>query len=194
MRIYSHLLAAQLRYSPYAHEIDDMFLDNLLRASALHDIGKVGIPDSLLRKPGRFTAEERLVMNRHTIDGERILRRLATRTSTPGYFEMAAQIARSHHERFDGAGYPDGLRGHDIPLAARIVKVADVFDALTTVRPYKESLRPELATEVILRGRGTEFDPVVVDAMMAVLDEFYEICPLELESAPAPLTNQSRRI
>ena len=180
MRIYSHLLAAQLRYSPYAREIDDLFLDNLLRASALHDIGKVGIPDALLHKPGLLTVEERLIMNRHTIDGERILRRLAARTTTPGYFEMAAQIARSHHEHFDGTGYPDGLQGSEIPLAARIVKVADVFDALTTVRPYKESLRPELATEVIVRGRGSEFDPVVVDAMLSVLDEFYEVCPLDI--------------
>jgi cyclic di-GMP phosphodiesterase len=176
MRAYSHLLAGELRAERLADEIDDIFLDDLYRASALHDIGKIGIPDSILRKPGPLTDEEREQIKRHTVIGEQILNRLAQRQTKSSFFKMAAEVARWHHECFDGSGYPDGLRGEAIPLAARIVKVADVFDALTTVRVYKPGYEPSYAREQIVGGTGSDFDPLVVDAMLRVFDEFEATC------------------
>lgn len=176
MREYSQILAGELRSTRYGEFIDDLFLDRLYRASALHDVGKIAIPDAVLRHPGALSPEQRETMQRHTTIGGSILARLAGRQSSTGFFEMAAQIARWHHERFDGTGYPDKLSGDSIPLAARIVKVADVFDALTTHRAYKPRFPFDHAVEIIACGSGTEFDPVVVDAMFRVLDEFRDVC------------------
>ena len=109
----------------------------------MHDIGKVAIPDAILLKPGPLTDAEFSIMQQHTFVGERILKRLAQQQPHVSMFSMAVQIARSHHECFDGSGYPDGLAGRAIPLAARIVKVADVFDAITSTRVYKPKQHPE---------------------------------------------------
>jgi putative two-component system response regulator len=176
IRIYSHLLAGELRQGPFGDHIDDAFLDNLYRASPLHDIGKVAMPDALLRKPGAFTQGEREQMKQHTLIGEQILNRLAQQHSDASFFSMAAQIARWHHESFDGTGYPDGLSGAAIPLAARIVKVADVFDALTSARVYKAPSEPAAARKYISETESAAFDPNIVDAMLRVFDEFTEVC------------------
>jgi putative two-component system response regulator len=185
MRDYSQMLAAELRNGPFGQQIDDQFLDDLYRASPLHDLGKVVIPDSVLRKPGPLTDEEREQMKRHTIIGEQILRRLSRQQPEVGFFRMAADIARSHHECVDGSGYPDGLRGDAIPLAARIVKVADVFDAITTARVYKPSYSPQTARSEIAAAAGSQFDPQVVDAMLRIFDEFVELCSENNGGAPA---------
>jgi putative two-component system response regulator len=182
MREYSQLLAAELR-GTFPDQIDDQFLDNLYRASPLHDLGKVVIPDAILRKPGKFTTQEREQMKSHTLIGEHILNRLAKQQPGSGFFPMAAQVARWHHENFDGSGYPDGLSGDAIPLAARIVKVADVFDAMTTARVYKPSQSPLVARGEIRAAANTHFDPRVVDAMLRVFDEFLELCPEPVASA-----------
>jgi putative two-component system response regulator len=187
MRDYSHLLAAELRNGDVGQQIDDQFLDDLYRASPLHDLGKVVISDAILRKPGPLTDEEREEMKRHTFIGEQILNRLARQQPEVGFFRMAAEIARWHHECFDGSGYPDGLRGEAIPLAARIVKVADVFDAMTTARVYKPSYAPHFVRDEIVAGSGAQFDPQVVDAMLGVFDEFLELCP-ENTAVPAKST------
>jgi putative two-component system response regulator len=178
IRCYSHLLAAELRAEPFGEEIDDLFLDNLYRASPLHDIGKIAIPDAVLRMPGPLTDHEREQMKQHTLIGQQVLGRLAKQGPSLAFFPMAADIARWHHESFDGSGYPDGLRGTAIPLAARIVKVADVFDALTSARVYKPSYEPSAARDHITRIDACKFDPAVVGAMLRVFDEFTDVCRL----------------
>ena len=171
MRDYAQLLATDLRQSAYRNAIDDEFLDNLYRASPLHDIGKIGVPDAILRQPAALTPEEFAVMQQHTCIGERILSRLATQMSRPGVFTMASQIARSHHESFDGSGYPDGLKGASIPLAARIVRVADVFDAITSPRVYKRKQSPQEARDWMVPNKGAQFDPLIIDAFERVYED-----------------------
>lgn len=171
IRAYSQLLAGELRTTTMGDQIDDVFLDDLHNASVLHDIGKIAIPDAILRKEGPLTDLEARHLREHTLAGERILKMMVHPKSEATFFNMAAQIARSHHERFDGQGYPDHLAGDQIPLAARIIKVADVFDSISS-RPVRQHQCPCVrAKEAILRGRGTSFDPAVVDAMLGVFEE-----------------------
>jgi response regulator RpfG family c-di-GMP phosphodiesterase len=127
----------------------------------MHDIGKVGTPDTILLKPGRLNQEEMEVMRQHALIGYNILKSGETRM-----LQLAAEIAYSHHERYDGTGYPNGLRGEAIPLAGRIVAVADVFDALTHVRPYKTAWSLDAARNFLLENSGSHFDPSCVDALM----------------------------
>jgi putative two-component system response regulator len=172
MRAYSQILAEELSQAePYAAQIDARFLEDLYRSSPLHDIGKVGIPDSILRKPGPLTDDEFAVMQQHAAIGANILDEAVTRCPGGGFLEMAALIARYHHERFDGNGYPLGLSGRHIPLAARIVAVADVYDALTSVRPYKGAIPVEEARMIVRHDSGRHFDPVVVDAFLRRFDD-----------------------
>lgn len=139
-------------------------------ASILHDVGKVGIPDRILLKPGKLDADERTVIESHTLLGHEILMKTAMISDGPGAMTLAATVARSHHERYDGKGYPDGLAGEAIPLAARIVAVVDVFDALTGERPYKQPWPEEKAVDFICEHAGQHFDPKVVEAFLAVLE------------------------
>jgi HD-GYP domain-containing protein (c-di-GMP phosphodiesterase class II) len=162
---FSLLLARRLRGgSPYQSEIDEAFLNALERAVPLHDIGKVAIPDSILLKAGRLTPEEMSVMKSHTEAGWRTIRTVTERMPGVPFLEMAADIAYAHHERYDGTGYPRGLSGQDIPLAARIAAVADVYDALTTQRSYKPAFPHRKAAAIIEDGSASQFDSVVVDA------------------------------
>lgn len=139
----------------------------LLRTAApMHDVGKIATPDGILRKPGALSASERTEMERHTEVGHKILA-----GSDSELLQMAARIAHGHHERFDGGGYPQGLAGEEIPIEARIVAVADVFDALLSDRPYRRAMSVADATAVIRDGRGSHFDPAVVDALLGHLDE-----------------------
>jgi putative nucleotidyltransferase with HDIG domain len=130
----------------------------------LHDIGKVAIPDAILYKPGALTDAERRLMSTHPAVGAEIVGGIE-------FLQEAAKVVRSHHERWDGTGYPDGLAGEAIPLAARVFAVADVFDALTTDRPYRPAISLSDARETILRGSGSHFDPAVVDAFRLISDE-----------------------
>lgn len=157
--------------SPYAAEIDDTFLDNLYHSTPLHDIGKVGIPDAILLKPGRLTTGEFEVMKRHTIIGARALEGILRRAPETSFLAMAADITMHHHERWDGGGYPLGLAGQAIPLAARIASVADVFDALTSDRVYKDAMSLEEARALVVEGAGSQFDPAVVDAFVNCFDK-----------------------
>jgi putative two-component system response regulator len=173
MRYYSMTLAQQLRRaSPYSERIDEQFPQDLFRSSPLHDIGKVGIPDAILLKPGKLTWEEFEVMKTHTTIGANALREAAQHGQCGSFLAMAIDVARHHHERFDGTGYPDGLSGEEIPLSARIVALADAFDAITTRRIYKPAYDPEVATRMIEEGSGTHFDPAIVEAFRAQHDEF----------------------
>ncbi|KMO37541.1 transcriptional regulator [Methylobacterium variabile] len=134
-------------------------------ASTMHDVGKIAIPDAILLKPGPLSAEERREMERHAERGARILA-----NSSSDVVRLAAEIAASHHERWDGAGYPNGLSGSDIPLSGRIVAVADVFDALTSDRPYKRAWSLEAAHAFLLREAGAHFDPAVIEAFLSRWD------------------------
>ncbi len=173
LRGYSQILAEELHeQGPYREEIDDRFLEDLYRSSPLHDIGKVGIPDAILRKPGRLTPAEFEVMKQHTTIGADALEQAMQLTGCGSFLAMAVEIARYHHERIDGTGYPCGLRGDEIPLPARIVALADVYDALTSVRVYKDAYPAEQARAMILDQEGRHFDPVVVDAFLARFPDF----------------------
>ncbi|MFN3150561.1 diguanylate cyclase domain-containing protein [Bremerella sp.] len=172
MRAYSQMIAEQLRISgPYQDSIDDVFLQDLFRSSPLHDIGKVGISDAILLKPGKLTAEEFNAMKQHVRIGAETLQEAARSSPSGSFFHMAAEIARYHHERWDGCGYLEGLKGAEIPLAARIVSVADVFDALSSKRVYKDAMSTDEARALIREGSGNHFDPAIVSAFDETFDK-----------------------
>ncbi len=170
---YARLLAGALR-ERYPR-ITDEWTERLVLASSLHDIGKVGIPDDVLLKPGKLTPEERRIMERHTLIGADTL--LSTRSDFghDALIDMGIRIALQHHEKWDGSGYPFGLSGEQIALSARIVALADVYDALTSARVYKDAMTHEQAIEIIDKGRGTHFDPDVVDAFHDCESAFDEV-------------------
>jgi putative two-component system response regulator len=145
-------------------------IETLLYAAPMHDIGKIGIPDYILLKPAKLDEAEWEIMKQHTVIGARILSQ-----SSSGFMSMAEVIAISHHERWDGSGYPHGLKGEDIPLVGRITAMADVFDALTSKRPYKEAFPVDKAFSILREGSGTHFDPSVVEAFFRVQDEILHI-------------------
>ena len=177
IRHYSkELTAAILEQDNPPQEIDALFLDNIFLTSPLHDIGKVGIPDHILLKPGRLDDEEMQIMRRHSIIGFNTINEALKKYPKADYLRMSAEIALSHHERFDGAGYPNGLKAGEIPLSARIVALADVYDALVSKRVYKEAYQHGIAKTIIEKDRGRSFDPMVVDAFLSCEDKFVEIC------------------
>jgi putative two-component system response regulator len=145
-------------------------VETILYAAPMHDIGKIGIPDKILLKPGKLNAEEWELMKKHTTIGADILK-----GSNIGFVRMGETIALTHHERWDGSGYPYGLKGRRIPLAGRIVALADVFDAMTSKRPYKEAFSIEKANGIIFEERGRHFDPDIVDTFFSVQDAIIRI-------------------
>ncbi len=175
MRRYSVLLAkVMLEDGVYGSTITPEFLHVLERFSPMHDIGKVGIRDNVLLKPGKLDDTEMAHMRTHALYGANVLREAETNIARSGrtLFQAGIRIAASHHERWDGKGYPSGLSGDTIPLEARIVSVADVFDALTTRRPYKAPFEFERSYSMIVEGRGTQFDPSIVDVFRRHQDDF----------------------
>jgi response regulator RpfG family c-di-GMP phosphodiesterase len=154
--------------------------ETLRNASLLHDVGKIGVPDAILLQPGELSPDDRELMRRHTTVGGAIL----SGSDVP-LMRMAEEVALTHHEHWDGSGYPRGLSGEQIPLAGRICAVCDVFDALLSERPYKEPWRVDDAIAELRRGRGTHFDPAVVDAFMSIVDGL-EPSLLAPSRAPGP--------
>lgn len=177
-------LAVRVReHASFAATLTPSTVELMVRAAPLHDIGKVGIPDSILLKPGPLTPEEWTVMQSHTVLGSEALARAERDVGRPvPFLPMARVIARSHHERWDGSGYPDGLSGDAIPIAARLMAVADVFDALISKRVYKDAMTIDKARSIVLEGRGTHFDPVVVDAFEAGFAAFVGIATTAVEA------------
>jgi putative two-component system response regulator len=174
--LYSSALASALRRrGTYREIVTPAFVEYLGTSSALHDIGKVGIEDSILRKPGRLTAEERRRIQEHSRIGEECLREIERRLGSSNFLRMAREIVASHHERWDGTGYPAGLKGHDIPLAARIVAIADVYDALATKRVYKDALPHDECVEIIRGEAGKQFDPLLVETFLEIEAVFRSI-------------------
>ncbi|MBW3596963.1 MAG: response regulator [Planctomycetes bacterium] len=176
MREYCRILGDQLSKTPeFRDRVDADFVRTLYQTSPLHDIGKVGVPDAILLKPGRLAPEEFEIMKQHAAIGGRTLDAALQAHPRAEYLRLARDIAWSHHERYDGKGYPRGLAGDEIPLAGRIVAVADVYDALTTRRVYKPAFSHEKAKAIILDGRGTQFDPSIIDAFLAREDDFITV-------------------
>ena len=198
-RAYVDVLARALQRTGQYPELDDRQRRMITKAAPLHDIGKVGIPDDILRKPGKLTAAEYDIMKSHPAIGDEALHTAIDRVlddagwSTEGrlstqvleFLDIARQIVRGHHEKWDGSGYPAGLVGEAIPLPARLMALADVYDALTCRRVYKPPFAIEAVDRILREGRGTHFDPAVVDAYFTVHDEFLEIAHRYADQADA---------
>ena len=174
---YVRVLAQQLQQHPrFSHELSADCIESLFKSAPLHDIGKVGIPDRILLKPGRLDADEFEIMKTHTTLGrDAILRAEQELGESIAFLRHAKEIAYSHQEKWDGSGYPEGLVGEAIPLSARLMAVADVYDALISRRVYKPAFSHEKAIEIIREGRGQHFDPAIVDGFLQVSDVFQRI-------------------
>ncbi len=173
---YSRRLAETLAETYHGAElIDADFIRLVYQTSPLHDIGKVGIPDGILLKPGKLTSEEYEIMKSHALIGAETLDAALVNYPQARFLQVARDIAAYHHERWDGKGYPQGISGLEIPLSARIVALADVYDALTSRRVYKDAFTHEVARDIIVAERGTQFDPQVVDAFSRVEADFFAI-------------------
>lgn len=176
-QIYIKRLAETLRQNPsYTEELSDEFIELLYKSAPLHDIGKIGIPDAILLKKGSLTEDEFEVMKAHTTIGYEAIKNAEKVSGRQMCFlKVAKEIAYSHHERWDGNGYPLGLSGESIPLSARLMAIADVYDALISKRVYKPAFTHQDAVQIILSGKGTHFDPFIVDAFTEISDELYDI-------------------
>ncbi len=174
---YVRALAEYLRNHPrFRKELSDENIAWLYRSAALHDVGKVAIPDAILHKPGKLTPDEWEIMKRHTEYGRNAIAQAQNEAASgSGFLHYGREIAYSHHEKWDGSGYPLGLKGDAIPISARLMAVADVFDALISVRCYKPAFPHEKAMLLIAQGRGQHFDPDVADAALALSTEFLDI-------------------
>ena len=176
IRYYSKTLAKSLQKKEYSpKEIDELFIDNLFLTSPLHDIGKIGIPDYILLKPGQLDDREFNTMKNHTVIGYNTLNEAAKKDIKADYLRMSADIALSHHEKYNGEGYPKGIKGDEIPLCARIVTLSDVYDALVSKRVYKKAFTHDMARSIIIGDKGKHFDPIIVDAFLSCEDQFIEI-------------------
>ncbi len=173
---YARIIMEQMRKEGiHAGDLTDVFIDNVVRSAPLHDLGKIEIPDAVLNKPGKLTDEEYSHMKYHTLAGKKIIERSAQAVADPGYLLEAGRLAEFHHERWDGKGYPHGKMGEVIPLSARIMAVADVFDALVSKRSYKEGFSIEKSLDIIREGIGTQFDPQVAKAFLDAEPEIRKI-------------------
>ncbi|MHB8971644.1 MAG: HD-GYP domain-containing protein [Pirellulaceae bacterium] len=176
IREYCRILAEEMVRAPgFSEDVDGDFAHMIYLTSPLHDIGKVGIPDQVLLKPGPLNDEEMEIMKRHTVIGGETLDVLATAHPEARFLWLARDIAWTHHEHYDGRGYPRGLSGRDIPLCGRILALADVYDALTSKRVYKEAFSHDTARSLICEGRGTHFEPQVVDAFLRREQDFLRL-------------------
>lgn len=172
---FCRMLAEELRNQPqFADKIDNQYLENIYNAAPLHDIGKVAISDAILLKPGKLTDEEFEVMKTHTTVGAQTLKSVQIRHPDNDLIALGIDLTYTHHEKWNGEGYPQGLAGNNIPLSGRIMALADVYDALTSARCYKKSFTHEESCKIIAKGRGTHFDPDVTDAFLTLEKEFSE--------------------
>jgi putative two-component system response regulator len=192
---YVKALAMKLRGHPrFAQFLSERSIDLLFKSAPLHDIGKVGIPDRILLKPGKLTPEEFEIMKTHTTLGREAIEQAERRLGTPVEFlSVAKEIAYSHQEKWDGSGYPEGLAGDAIPVSARLMALADVYDALISRRVYKPPFPHEKAVEIIAEGRGKHFDPDITDAFMEIREEFRAIA-LKYADTEHELERQEQRV
>ena len=173
---YVRLLSEYLKDRPgYKDQLDAKNIELLFKSAPLHDIGKVGVPDRILLKPGKLSQTEWEEMKKHTLYGHEALLRAEEEQGSTSFLKVAREVVISHHERWDGQGYPAGCRGEEIPVSGRLMALADVYDALISKRVYKPSFSHENATSYILEQRGAQFDPVVVDAFQDLQEDFHKI-------------------
>ena len=172
IRLLAEYLKNQPRFSPF---LDDETIDLLCKSAPLHDIGKVGVSDRILLKPGRLSEQEFEEMKRHTVYGRDTIRAAERNLGNASFLRIAREIAYTHHERWDGSGYPEGLKGEQIPVPGRLMALADSYDALTSKRVYKPQIPHEKAVEIIIEEKGSHFDPEVVDAFLEVKEAFRQI-------------------
>ncbi|UCG06403.1 MAG: HD domain-containing protein [Desulfobacterales bacterium] len=195
IREYAKMLAQEMRKIPkYVDYVTPEYIDDIFQSSILHDIGKVGIPDAILLKPGRLTPEEFEVIKRHTTFGGDAIRAIESRIKESSFLFMGKEIAYNHHEKWDGSGYPRGLKGDEIPLSARIVALADVYDALTTKRFYKEAYTHEKSKQIILDLKQIHFDPQVVDAFVKLENAFDRLREEKLREEMALIEQPARAL
>ena len=173
---YVRALAIQLRNHPrFKDTLNDETIDLFYKSAPLHDIGKVGIPDNILLKPGKLTEPEFETMKQHTVLGKEALEKAAENLGSNNFLKTAQEIAEAHHERWDGSGYPNGLSGDEIPVSARFMAIADVYDALISKRVYKAAFSHDKAKSILIEGKGSHFDPDILDAFLDIEDEFITI-------------------
>ncbi|MGF6376469.1 putative two-component system response regulator [Clostridiales Family XIII bacterium PM5-7] len=166
------LIKEMLKQGVYVDEIAKWDLSILLPSAQLHDLGKISISDIILNKPGKLTKEEFEMIQKHTLEGERLIEEIIAKTKDDGFLSHAKKFAGYHHEKWNGEGYPRKLAGEAIPLQGRIMAVVDVYDALTNERPYKKAFSHEESVDIIKADRGKHFDPKIVDIFLSVADEF----------------------
>ena len=154
--------------------LTDEYLDNLYQAAPMHDIGKIAVPDVILQKPGKLTPDEFEVIKLHSINGGKIIKETFARMNNSSYSRVAYEVAKYHHEKWNGKGYPKGLKEDKIPLCARIMSIADVFDAVSEKRCYRDAMPLEQCFEIIRNGRGEDFEPTLVDVFLEIKDEIIE--------------------
>ncbi len=184
---YVQALAQKLSSHPkYRRILDDSYIDLLAQSAPLHDVGKVGVPDAILLKPGRLTPEEFEEIKKHTIYGMEAIRMAERELGESSFLSLAREIAYCHHEKWDGSGYPRGLKREDIPLPGRLMALADVYDALISRRVYKPAMSHAQAMGIILEGRGTFFDPELTDAFLGIQAEIAAIAQALADSEPPP--------
>ena len=182
IREYAKLIAEEMAKNPkYTSHITPEYIDDVYQSSILHDIGKVGIPDAILLKPDKLTDEEFDAIKRHTTLGGDAIKAIEAKIEGQSFLALGKEIAYNHHEKWDGSGYPRGLTGEGIPLAARIIALADVYDALTTKRFYKDAYSHKKSRQIIIGQKGAHFDPAVVDVFLTLEDEFNRIRRENLE-------------
>lgn len=173
---YMKLLAEKLKELPkFEGELTELVIGMLYKLAPLHDIGKIGVRDEILLKKGKLTTDEFEEMKTHTIIGHNALMMASKRLGNNSFLKYAMELTRSHQEKWDGSGYPDGLAGEEIPLSGRIMALADVYDALISKRSYKSPFSHQQAVEIILEGKGKHFDPDIVDAFMEIKDQIHQV-------------------
>ncbi len=169
------MLAQMQRHQVYLDHLSEDRIENIILATPLHDIGKIGIPDAILLKPDKLTPEEFEIMKQHTLMGQKAMSIAEQTTHHSSFFSIAKEITGCHHEKWSGEGYPYGLKGEDIPLSARLVAIADVYDALISKRVYKEAMSHSDAVKIIIKGEGSHFDPTLIEVFLSCMDEFHQI-------------------
>ena len=173
--MYVRLIAEELKRRGYYKEVlTKDYMRNLLLAAPMHDIGKISVPDIILQKPGKLTDEEFEIIKQHAVNGGKIIQETFGHLENTQYTQMAYEVARFHHEKWNGKGYPEGLKRKEIPLCARIMAIADVFDALSEKRCYKEALPLDKCFEIILEGSGRDFDPMLVEVFLDIKEKVME--------------------
>lgn len=180
---YVQIIAKELMSNPkYQNMMNNKYIDFLVQSSPLHDIGKVGVPDAILKKSGKLDTDEFEIMKKHTTYGKNAIETVEKDLGELAFLHLAKEMAYTHHERWDGLGYPRGIKGNEIPLSGRIITVADVYDGLVSRRIYKPPYTHQVAVEMILKGKSMQFDPDVVDAFMVCLEEIRHIAIEQADS------------